>query len=249
MTHNHKQRRKHLQALLALLLCSACSKHTPGSEQAQAERLGLSEEDQALQHRFRGISKGGELRVSATYATDMRQMVYQPNGKLFGPLLGHLGRKGGRTGYFGDEKYGLPLPKYLRYQRFSKDIPKKMGGGYWFRQRYDGPPEVDVIVPVATRIPDEVLDRIRKYKGGLILKLRLTPETILVGWEIAGMKDFPHKIDNFGKTIITDDDLMIGGDFCEKQVYTGYINGKAHRIVQQGWQIDPKTGKKIEMDY
>jgi len=237
-------RRKSLIVLTTLPLWGCAV----GSQQS-SERFGLSEEDKALRHKFRGISKGGELYIDATYNTQMRQVVTRPDGVFFSPAMGNFGPKRPVvSAYFGDEKYGLPVPKYLRYQRFSEHAPRT-GSDYRKRPMFEGQFIVDVIVPVATRIPDEVLERIRKYKGSLKLKLRMTPETILVGWEIARMKDFPHKIDNFGKRIITDDDLMIGGDFCEKQVYTGYINGKAHRIVQQGWQIDPKTGKKIEMDY
>jgi len=220
-----------------------------GSQQS-SERFGLSEEDKALRHKFRGISGGGELLVSATYDTDMRQLVYQPNGKLFAPLLGiYSPKKSGTSAYFGDEKYGLPIPKYLRYQRFSEAIPKKFEGRYWDEQGYQGPPEVDIIVPVATRIPDEVLDRIRKYKGSLKLKLRMTPETILVGWEIRHGKNYPWKKDEYGRSYATDEDIMIGGDFCEKQILFRMINGKLQQIRRKGWQIDPKTGRKIETDF
>jgi len=141
------------------------------------------------------------------------------------------------------------LPKYLRYQRFSEDIPKTKAGIYWDEQDYDGPPEVDVIVPVATRIPDEVLDRIRKYKGGLMLKLRMTPETILVGWQVINGKNYPYKRDEIGNRLINDSELMIGGDFCEARSVNEKINGKWILVHKKGWQIDPKTGKKIEMDY
>ncbi len=192
----------------------------------------------------------GELLVSATYDTDMRQLVYQPNGKLFSPLLGiYFPEKSGTSAYFGDEKYGLPLPKYLRYQRFSEAIPKKFEGRYWDEQGYQGPPEVDVIVPVATRIPDEVLERIRKYKGSLKLKLRMTPETILVGWEIRNGKNYPFKLDERGNAYATDEDKMVGGDFCEKRVVWKLVGGRIKHLPVKGWQIDPKTGKKIEMDY
>ncbi len=108
---------------------------------------------------------------------------------------------------------------------------------------------MDVIVPVATRIPDEVLDRIRKYKGSLKLKLRMTPETILVGWEIRNGKNYPWKKDEYGRSYATDEDIMIGGDFCEKQILFRMIDGKLQQIRRKGWQIDPKTGQKIEMDY
>ncbi len=87
-------RRNSLLALATLPLWG-CTAHTPSS----SERFGLSAEDEALRKKFRGIPRGGELLVSATYDTDMRQSVFQPNGKLFGPLLG---------GY---------SPKKKRYQR------------------------------------------------------------------------------------------------------------------------------------
>ena len=238
-------RRKSLIVLTTLPLWG-CAVGT----QQSSERFGLSAEDEALRHKFRGISKGGELYINATYPTNMRQVVYQPNGKLFGPALGSYGPGGAsRSAYFGDEKYGLPIPKYLRYQRFSAAIPKKLPGHYWHEQGYEGPPEVDVIVPVATRIPDEVLDRIRKYKGSLKLKLRMTPETILVGWQVRNGKNYPYKRDEIGNRLINDSELMIGGDFCEARSVNEKVNGKWILVHKKGWQIDPKTGKKIEMDY
>ncbi|VUZ22916.1 Uncharacterised protein, partial [uncultured Comamonas sp.] len=128
-------------------------------------------------------------------------------------------------------------------------IPKKYPGHYWFRQGYQGPPEVDVIVPVATRIPDEVLDRIRKYKGSLKLKLRMTPETILVGWQVRNGRNYPYKRDEIGNRLIHDSELMIGGDFCEARSVNEKINGQWVLIHKKGWQFDPKTGQKMEMDY
>lgn len=49
---------------------------------------------------------------------------------------------------------------------------------------FKGTPLADVTVPIAERIPEAVLDEVRKNGGGLRLKLRLTPQTVLVAWEI-----------------------------------------------------------------
>lgn len=242
-------RRLCLLALVgSVLTLQACA--SPRSQlQNTPERFGLSTEDEALFYKFRDIPKGGNLRVDATYQTDMRQTVYLPNGELFSPVLGNIGKGGQNSAYIGDEKHGLPLPKYLRYQRFSKDIARPLTGHPWYKQGYDGPPEVDVIVPVATRIPDEVLDRIRKYRGGLKLKLRLTPETILVGWQVQNGKNYPWRKDQNGRAYATDEDVMIGGDFCEKQIIYRMVDGKIQQVVRKGWQIDPRTGRKTETDF
>lgn len=114
---------------LALQACAASPRR---QTQNAPERFGLSTEDKALLYKFRDIPKGGSLRVDATYQTDMRQTVYLPNGKLFSPVLGNIGKGGQNSAYMGDEKHGLPLPKYLRYQWFSKDIPRPLTGHPWF---------------------------------------------------------------------------------------------------------------------
>ena len=212
------------------------------------QRLGLSVEDQALQYKFRGIPKGGELRVDATFDTQGRQVVTLPSGGLFGPAMGGIARGGRTSGYFGDEKYGLPLPKSLRYQRFADDAPR-WNNHYSRGPMFKGPFVVDVTVPVASRIPDAVLDRIRQYHGSLKLKLRFTRETLLVGWQIMNGKSYPWKRDQNGRAYATDEDVMIGGDFCEKQIIYRMINGKVQQIRRNGWQIDPKTGQKVETDF
>jgi hypothetical protein len=57
---------------------------------------------------------------------------------------------------------------------------------YNFRaQRYDGGIVTgDYTIDVASRIPDEVLDSIRKNGGALRLKFRLKNDGVLFGWDI-----------------------------------------------------------------
>jgi hypothetical protein len=76
------------------------------------------------------------------------------------------------------------------------------------------------------------------------LKLRLTPETILVGWDVINYPDFqPGKRDQFG-VLITGLPVYhaVGGDFREAKI----VNGIA---VRKGWYIEPKTGQKIETNF
>lgn len=226
---------------------------------AQSTQLGVgSGADEALRYKFRGIG-GGELLLSSTFDTHGTFATYNANGTVFHALTPSVpgGMRGlnARMSYFGDEKSGgLPVPKTLRYVRYPEDAqsnPEWRAAQYRgdFPKPYLGAPIVDVIVPVASRIPDEVLDRIRKYKGGLILKLRLTPETILVGWQMQNGKSYPWRTDANGRAYATDEDVMIGGDFCEKQVVYRMIDGKVQQVRRKGWQIDPNTGQRIETDF
>jgi len=42
----------------------------------------------------------------------------------------------------------------------------------------------DYTIPIASRIPDEVVKEIRKNGGGLRLKFRLKPDGVMFGWDI-----------------------------------------------------------------
>jgi len=46
----------------------------------------------------------------------------------------------------------------------------------------------DHTIPIASRIPDEIVKEIRKNGGGLRLKFRLTPDGVLFGWDIERFK-------------------------------------------------------------
>lgn len=98
--------------------------------------------------------------------------------------------------------------------------------------RYEGTIIGDYTVPVAERIPDELLDDLRKNpRGSLRIKIRLAEDRVLIGWDI--MRD--------GKGKYTFDYEMAGGDFREARIYNGKVDRK-------GWYID-KNGQKIETDY
>lgn len=209
--------------------------------------------DAAIKYRYKGIPGGGELYIDATFHTRGRSLIYNARGILF--ARGQFAPGGGQhRSYFGDEKSGgLPIPKSLRMLRYPLDAKVNHQWDYVKflddQPPYFGEPLVDVTVPVASRIPDAVLDRIRKYKGSLKLKLRLTPETILVGWEVRNGRSYPFKRDQWGNAYVTDEDVMIGGDFCEAQAVDRFVDGKIRLIRKKGWQIDPATGQRVETDF
>ena len=213
----------------------------------------FSDEDIALRHKFRGLS-GGELRVDAMVETDT-SVIYKPDGTLFAGLFGVFSpTKSIGTGYFGDENAAdaFSVPKTLRMVRYPNNAKYNIDWeGHKINEagRFLGDPVVDVTVPVASRIPIEALDRIRQYKGSLTLKLRMTPETLLIGWEVRNGKGYPYKRDQKGDDINSWDDYMIGGDFCERQVRNVRVNGEYRLLETKGWYIDPKTRQKIELDY
>ncbi|MCW5257642.1 hypothetical protein D5038_15100 [Verminephrobacter aporrectodeae subsp. tuberculatae] len=92
----------------------------------------------------------------------------------------------------------------------------------------------DYTVQVASRIPDEVLDFIRKNGSSLLrLKIRLADHGVLVGWDV---EEWYNAIG--GRTFRY---VMPGGDFREPQIKHG-------EIIERGWMITP-DGKKVEMNW
>jgi hypothetical protein len=65
----------------------------------------------------------------------------------------------------------------------------------------------DYVIPVAERIPDQVLNHIRARGGNLRLKFRLKPDGVLFGWDI-------ERVALLGNVSIFE---MPGGDFLETQ--------------------------------
>lgn len=197
----------------------------------------------ALRYKFRGI-RGGERRIDA-FASVSGIALYLESGLVYD--AGTFNRGAKISGYggvsLGDR---LVVPKTLRMVRYAED--SRVLGGLTY-PAYDGIPILDVTVPVAERIPDEVLDRVRKYKGSLVLKLRIHPKTLMVGWEVKNGRGYPFKRDKFGNAYTTDEDDMVGGDFCERRVQHRYLDGRFQMVESKGWYIDPDTGQRVEADF
>ena len=110
---------------------------------------------------------------------------------------------------------------------------------------YEGKIVKDVTVPVASRIPDDLLEDLRRDpKGVLRLKLRIHPDTLLVGWDIERRPGFdPKNRDQFGEAVyVAPVHSFVGGDFREAKIFNG-------QAVRKGWYIHPKTGQKTETEF
>lgn len=233
----NEARRRILNSLPALaVLLTGCS--------SDVEKAAITDDpDAALRHKFRGI-RGGERRIDA-FTSVSEIALYLESGLVF--AAGTFSKGASVSGYGGHSAGDrLVVPKTLRLVRYSANS-RRLGGITY--PAYDGTPILDVTVPVAERIPDEVLDRVRKYKGSLVLKLRIHPKTLMVGWEVKNGRGYPFKRDKFGNAYTTDEDDMVGGDFCERRVQHRYLDGRFQMVESKGWYIDPDTGQRVEADF
>jgi hypothetical protein len=212
----------------------------------QSEPAGPStaqpSEDATLKHKFRGVY-GGELRVDSTFKTDKVVITNPDTGYLFNIGMGAFRPGADKVSGYGGNVAGdrLAVPRRLRMMRYRDDA--KFLSAH--RPPYfEGTPIVDVTIPVAERIPEETLDDLRKNGGSLRLKLRIHPDTLLVGWDIVRIRGHkPSNTDPSGMYIYVPSQYSsIGGDFREAIVFNG-------RVVEKGWYIDPKTKQRIETSY
>lgn len=195
--------------------------------------------DAALKRKFKGIY-GGQKRIDA-FTSLIRVVLLLENNLIF--AAGVFG-PGGKISSYGGSVDGdrLPIPKTLRYVRYSKEA-KFITRDSW--PMYEGDPLVDVTVPVASRIPDDLLADLRRDRKGMLrLKIRLMPDAILIGWDIERRPGFdPKKRDSAGQiAYVAPVHSFAGGDFREAE----RVNGK---VVRMGWYIDPRTGQRVETDF
>ena len=103
-------------------------------------------------------------------------------------------------------------------------------------------------IEVGSRIPQEVLDSLRRERGGLRLKFRLSNDGVYFGWDIERRPGYdPNKRDPVDNTpyYVRPVFFMTGGDFKEARV----TSVDEIRVREKGWYIDKKTDKKIEVDF
>ena len=122
----------------------------------------------------------------------------------------------------------FPIPVTIRATWREGDF-KPLGQGRWEGGTIAG----DYTVPVAGRIPDELLDYIRKNGGALRLKIRLYDKGVFIGWDVE-----ERYTTQYGSGLRN---VMAGGNFKEVDIYGGKVRG-------QGWYIG-KDGKKVFTDY
>lgn len=182
--------------------------------------------EDALRQRFRGLSV--VLVVDAAEGAEMEGVkIHSDNG---GQIFSHGGVSGPRHSISAIGSARVPRWVRVSWRKNPRAIWGKHGGIDW-----EGPIIGDHTLSVAERIPDAVLESLRKNpKGDLRIKFRLHPNGVYFGWDIErrpGLKP--------GLSVSPVYELA-GGDFQEARIFNGVT-------VRKGWYID-KNGHKIETD-
>ena len=191
----------------------------------------LSSEDVFLQHKFRGLN-GGQLRVDSLFPVRGLN-IFDEEGYLFFVHANLTPPNGRITGSYGAD---FGVPKFLRCEWRDKIEMEPDGAlkrGLPGRAYYGGTLLGNYTIPVASRIPDALLEDKRRNGGGFRLKIRIHPDGPLIGWDLErGIGTGPD-----GSKF-----HHAGGDFQEAYIYQG-------EVLRKGWFIHPKTGERIETDY
>jgi hypothetical protein len=96
-------------------------------------------------------------------------------------------------------------------------------------------------IAVGERIPQEVVDSVRKDGGQVRVKFRLSKDGVYFGWDIQRLGR-PSSNQSNNKDAPPQHLWLVGGDFREAHIFNG-------QVVRKGWYIHPKTGQKIETDF
>jgi hypothetical protein len=246
------QRRKITTAGFSALLLASCKRiDAPADSNAKI----AAKDEHEWRKKFRGMT-GGELYADAvpekSYVT-----IFDEKGDVFYRSGAMSIKTNSRQGY--KAQFGVPISLRATWRDDEPNLnapslkPVQVKNGDYSGGVLLG----DVTVPVAERIPDELLDRMRKYNGSFILKLRLTDETLLIGWEVKFGKGYPWAVDlNKSAYFRPEVDDTAGGDFCERRVEQKPVlieglpvNGNDLIYFLPDWIRDKKTGQKIETGF
>lgn len=220
-------KRKLLTLIASAPLFAACS--------ANSGNLSTDPEDVRLRKKFRGIY-GVVLRIDAATPKKYITITSEAGREIDSPGSLALNKVGNLT--YTDNS--MPIPKVIRviWREGAVRFLEK-GQGTWSGDTIIG----DYTVPVAGRIPDEVLGYIRSDKRepywvgksvhdgsdvfatpigrALRLKIRLSDDGVLIGWDVE------ERIrTKFGTGLKY---KLAGGDFREAQILDG-------KVIDPGWQ-------------
>jgi hypothetical protein len=218
----HPMKRK-LICLAGLLPWLSACQATP------AARADTPISDSDLKRKFRGI--GGVTVVLDSmsahryvrFVTDTGRVIASPSG---------LSRGGRQNLNFSSDS--LPVPKAVQVTWKEGEVKNDFPRG-WLGGKVVG----NYIIEVAQRIPQEVVDDLRRDpKGQLRIKFRLTDDGVLFGWDIERRPGYDPKRSEISVDAVYS---MVGGDFQEARIFNG-------RVVQKGWYVT-KNGQKIESDF
>lgn len=221
-----RRRKWMLAASTALLSLPACS----ASDDAQRAKAGLpplTPEQKRLKQKFKGLN-GGQLVVDA-FGEKEAVTILNEQGRVF-YTSDTLSIRNQSVHSYGAE-FGVPLTLRAMWRRQGEAVGGVVQNPIRGTERYGiyegGTVVGDFTVTVAARIPDDLLEAMRKGVGGFRLKLRLHDDGLLVGWDLSRGFNLQY---------------FAGGDFREADIENG-------KVLRKGWYIHPKTGQKIETDF
>lgn len=206
----NRWRRMLCKGLSALSLAGsgvACTQAQPNFPQAPAGRSWTPEELERM-HRFRGVM-GYEFFVSG-FGSNSKEGVF---ARLFDDKGTPLD-----SGSFWD-KGDSKSSHAIRPPGLMKSLNAKV------YLSMDGPLLYDVVIPIADRIPDDLLDELRRERGNLRIKIRLHQEGVLLGWDIQRRPGFNRQKSNEGQHY-PPAYSHTGGDFKEMRI-AYYIDAKS----------------------
>lgn len=191
------------------------------------------DEDAVLRRKFKGIH-GVVVRLDSSNEKTFIKILTEAGEAIASPAgLNNLGHQ--NLAFTGPS---LPIPKSV-HVTWRERVGWDAVADKWS----DGVVVGDYTIPVASRIPEEVLDYIRVWrfpKGVtqrvLRIKFRLMDDGVLLGWDVEETQCHPEHRDWCSLVY-----PMAGGDFKEAQIYNG-------KVVERGWYIG-RDGKKTETDY
>ncbi len=214
--------------LLSLAGLSACDR-TSEAMDLDGSWAKLSDEDKTLRRKFRGL-QGGQLVVDA-FGEKRGVNIFDESGRVFYQRATVSAKNNSKHSY--SANFGVPKTLRAEWRDGASEFRP-----HPLTEAYDGGIVIaNYTVPVASRIPDEVLDAVRSKKGGFRLKIRLHDDGLLIGWDIESRPGYIP-----GGSYVPPVHSMAGGDFREAEI----VDGKA---VRKGWYIHPKTGQRIETDF
>lgn len=230
MGHSRRQVLKHGCGLGAATLLAGCDPYNTKEHERERERKrkaswdAMTPQEQALARKFAVLGGGGELLIDA-FGKKFGVNVFDERGHLFYARAAVSAYNSSRHAYLS----GFGAPVTLRVE---------------WRDREEGIVIKDVIyesgnivgnytVPVASRIPDELLDELRKNGGVFKLKIRIHDEGPLIGWDVQRDSQF----------------LNTGGDFKENRLIWVKKGLGYEQVWEKGWYIHPKTKERIETDF
>ncbi len=237
MTRSHKAPSRRTFLMLGAVFLAGCRAAPPGPPQKVTQ-----EEQRYLESRQRMLKRFGrpgfELVVDAIADQEFQGVEFYPE---YGEHSFY--RKGGQS-LKTQTKMTLsqPVPERIRViWRDSSDrgFIRDVGS------RYIGNIIGDEAIEVGTRIPQELIDDLKRDpRGSLRLKFRMNNQGTFFGWDIERRPGFdPKKRDQWGEAVYVGPvHSFAGGDFREAKIFNG-------KPVRKGWYIDRRSGRTIETDY